>query len=81
MRDTDRAFEQHYLQKIMERSGAERLRMDDGMFASGRAISLAGLSDVNDEEKRFRLFLRFYGKDFPSEQVHRIKSRLLGLIE
>jgi hypothetical protein len=78
MRDTDRAFQQLYRQKIMERSGAERFRMGDGMFAAARSLALAALSDLRDDEKPFELFLRFYGNDFSPEHRQRIKNSLLG---
>lgn len=78
MHDTDSAVQQLYRQKIMERSGIERLRMGDGMFASARAIALAGLSGVREEEKPFELFLRFYGNDFSAEQKKQIKKSLYG---
>lgn len=78
MDDTSENFKSLYHQKIMERSGEERVIMGDSMFSSARELALASLSNtVADDEKRFGLFLRFYSNDFVPEQQQQIKKILL----
>ncbi|MEI6128307.1 MAG: hypothetical protein WCQ99_17300 [Pseudomonadota bacterium] len=78
MDDTSENFKSLYHQKIMERSGEERVIMGDSMFNSARELALASLSNtVAADEKRFLLFLRFYGNDFSTEQQAQIKKILL----
>jgi hypothetical protein len=75
MDDTSEDFKSLYHQKIMERSGEERVMMGDSMFTSARKLALASLSSIaGADEKRFRLFLRFYGNDFAPEQQKQIKN-------
>jgi hypothetical protein len=75
MDDTAKEFKALYHRKIMERSGEERMLMGDSMFCSARELALASLSTTaGADEKRFLLFLRFYGNDFSPEQQKQIKK-------
>jgi hypothetical protein len=47
-------------------SGAERFVMGALMFDAARAMVLAALpGDLSEDEKRRRLYERFYGEDLP----------------
>ena len=79
MDDTSKDFKSLYHRKIMERSGEERVMMGDSMFSAARELAMASLSTTaGADEKRFRLFLRFYGNDFAPEQQKQIKKILLA---
>jgi len=78
MNDTSENFKAYYHRKIMERSGKERMMMGDSMFSTARELALTSLSNtMTSDEKRFQLFLRFYGNDFASERQKQIKNILL----
>lgn len=76
MNDTapEMAKMQHDL--IMQRTGTERLRMASSMFATAKAMALASFGDISEQEKRVRLFLRFYGNDFDAETKARIVAAI-----
>lgn len=77
MDDTSEDFKFLYHQKIMEKSGEERVLMGNSMFSSARELALSSLPNtVGAGEKRFLLFLRFYGNDFAPEQQKQIKKLL-----
>lgn len=58
------------------RSGHERLRMGASMFDSARALALHSLRSCNRAELSERLFLRFYGADFPAHKRDKIAASL-----
>ena len=68
MNDTPREIAKMVREKLMARSGAERVRMGSQMFDAARAMVLAsfpaGLSDI--EIKR-RLCVRLYGDEVKAE--------------
>ena len=61
---------------LMQRSGSERLRMASSMFATAKAMALASFGNIGEQEKRVRLFLRFYGNDFDAETKARLVARI-----
>jgi hypothetical protein len=69
-----------YRQMLMQRSGAERLRMAGSMFATARALAVASIRakdpSVSASALRQALFLRFYGGDFSPEERERIVTWL-----
>ncbi len=74
MNDTPPFVEHLYRQKIMERSGTERITMGSCMFDAARQMVLASFpKNISPQEKRKRLFLRLYSNDFNEE----IKQRIL----
>ena len=68
MNDTDPKIAELVRQRLLERSGAERVLMGSQMFDSARAMVLAsfpeGLSDI---EIKARLCRRFYGDEVDVE--------------
>lgn len=68
-------------QRLMERSGAERMLMSSGMFDSARALVLASLPrELSEIEMRIRLCERIYGSEVDQSgfaehlrEVHRRK--------
>jgi hypothetical protein len=80
MNDTPEAFQALFHQKMMERSGEERLLMGDRMFDSARRLALASFpKNLSPSERLYRLFLRFYSQDFNQETKKKIKLRFSTL--
>ena len=80
MNDTSPPVERIYRAMLLQRSGAERLKMGCSMFATARAIVLAGLRNnepaASPATLRQALFLRFYGPDFLDADREKIAARL-----
>lgn len=80
MKDTPPDVEAKYRALLLERSGAERLRMGCSMFATARALVLASVLEKEPSASpalvRQQLFLRFYGVDFGADERDRITARL-----
>jgi hypothetical protein len=59
---------------LMRRSGAERVRMGDDMFAMARQIMTASLEaqGYHGVELRKQIFLRTYRNDFTPEALDKI---------
>ncbi len=66
MRDTSPEIEALVRERLMARSGAERMRMGSDMFEAARRMALASLPEglCEDERKRL-LFERIYGEPWP----------------
>lgn len=82
MTDTPPKIEDLYIRKIMARSPAERLAMGTRMFHTARTLVIAGIRaqhpDIDENELKVRVFRRFYGEDFSSEELDRISARLVS---
>lgn len=77
MNDTSKAVEDLFRSRLMELSGEERLRMGDEMHASARQIALASLpGGISEKERRRRLFLRFYSRDFDQASREKIEDMI-----
>lgn len=80
MNDTPPAMDRLYRALLLQRSGAERVRMGGSMLATVRALILAGLRDrdpaASPAALRRALFLRLYGADFDDERRERIAERI-----
>jgi hypothetical protein len=67
---------------LLERSGAERMRMGASMLATARALVLASVRErdpgADAPALRRALFLRFYGADVDPATRERIAARLGG---
>lgn len=78
--DTSPAVDRKYRQMLMQRSGAERVKMGGSMFATARALAVASIRaedpSVSAGALRRALFLRFYGGDFSPEERERIAAWL-----
>lgn len=78
--DTSPAIERKYRRMLLQRSGAERLKMGCSMHATSRALAKAALLQehpgASPAELRRLLYLHFYGADFVSEVRKRIASAL-----
>jgi hypothetical protein len=78
--DTSPAIEERYRRMLLERSGAERMRMGASMFATARELAVASIRanelSASAAALRRALFLRFYGGDFGPEARERIVARL-----
>jgi hypothetical protein len=81
MRDTSPEMERKYRELLLQRSGAERLKMGCSMFATARALALAAAREegpsASSARLRQQLFLRLYGADFGTEERGRIAMRFL----
>jgi hypothetical protein len=78
MTDTPPHVTERYRRLLMEKSGAERLRMTCAMFDSARRMVLAGLGDAfpGVGERNVALFLRLYGTEFDVPTRERIAARI-----
>ena len=66
MNDTPTEIARLVRERLMARSGVERLRMGVAMFEAARALVLASLPPgLSEEERKRRLFERFYGMPLP----------------
>ena len=82
MTDTSPEVERRYREMLLQRSGAERVKMGASMFATARALLVASVREkepaASPAALRRALFLRLYGGDFEPEQRERIAMRLAG---
>jgi len=80
MTDTSPAIARKYREMLLQRSGAERVRMGGSMLATARALVVASIRarepSVSPAALRRALFLRFYGGDFSPEERERIAAWL-----
>lgn len=80
MNDTSPAMQQRYREMLLQRSGAERLKMGCSMFATARALVVASVLEqersASPARVRELLFLRLYGADFSEDGRERIVAQL-----
>jgi hypothetical protein len=78
--DTAPTVAQLYRKLLLERSGAERLKMGCAMFDSARAMMRASLSatepPATTADLRVQLFLRTYSRDLDPLTVARVVKSL-----
>ena len=68
MTDTPAEIGRLVREKMMSRSGEERLIMGAEMFEAARELVMASFpSGISVEEQKRRLFKRFYAKELPEE--------------
>ena len=80
MKDTPPAIERKFRQMLMERPGAERLKMGCSMHATAQALVRASILQADPAASpaalRKALFLRFYGQDFDAATRKKILQAL-----
>jgi len=80
VKDTPPVIERKFRQRLMKRSGEERLKMGCSMYATAQALAKASLLQqhpgARPAEINRLLFLHFYGTDFGPEERKRIASAL-----
>ncbi len=76
MNDTQPDMVREHHERLLARSGIERLRMCFAMFDLARSLALAGLGAEHGDDVRERLFLRMYGRDYSAEEAVRIRTKL-----
>ena len=70
MNDTDPEIEQLVRQRMLERSGAERMMMGSRMFEAAKAMILASFpKDLDPLEIKVRLCERLYGDEVDTESL------------
>ena len=78
MNDTSPEIERKYREMLLQRSGAERLKMGCSMLATARALVVASVLEKEPSAPpaalRRALFLRFYGAEFGAEERARIAA-------
>jgi len=74
LNDTSPEMAARWRALLMQRSGAERVRMGDDMFAMARQIMTASLEaqGYRGVELRKQIFLRTYRNDFTPEALDKI---------
>ena len=78
MNDTSPEMAAKWRELLMQRTGAERVRMGDEMFSMARRIMTASLEaqGYRGMELRKQIFLRTYGTDFTPEALDKICQAL-----
>jgi hypothetical protein len=80
MIDTHESIQIRFEKTMMQRSGAERLKMGCSMFDAAKEMACSSIfaenPRVSAEGLKKELFLRFYGQDFSPAQVQNIIGRL-----
>ena len=80
MNDTPFDTERKYREMLLQRSGAERLKMGCSMFATARALVVASVLEreptASPTVVRRAVFVRFYGADFDAVKCAEIVARL-----
>jgi hypothetical protein len=68
------------MRRMMALTPAERLELAGSMFEDAREMVRAGILQrepgLNEREIAQRMFVAFYGKDFPPEKVAEIVERI-----
>ena len=80
MNDTDPHVAELVRQKLLERSGAERMMMASGMFEAAKVMALASFpAGLTEIEVKGRLVERFYGNEVDvrgfMEHLRKLESR------
>lgn len=80
MTDTPASVRARYTRQLLSQSPARRVEMACSMFASAKALALAGIrlhtAAGHPEEERLALFVRLYGEDFTREDVASVVAHL-----
>ena len=80
MRDTSPEMEEKYRAMLMARSGEERLKMGNSMYATARALVIASIlerdASISPAALRQAVFMRFYGHEFDAATRERILTWL-----
>jgi hypothetical protein len=80
VRDTSPEMEERYRAMLMARSGEERLRMGDSLYATARALVVASILERDPSAStatlRQAVFSRFYGHEFEGDARARILAWL-----
>lgn len=81
MTDTTQEIEARYRQLVLSQSPARRLAMACKMFATAKALVLAGIlkreaGDQSPQGLRGQIFLRLYGRDFDTAERQKILDYL-----
>ena len=80
MRDTSPEMEEKYRAMLMARSGEERLKMGNSMYATARALVIASIlerdASISPAALRQAVFMRFYGYEFDAATRERILTWL-----
>lgn len=76
-KDTTPEMAERYRQLLMARSGEERVRMGCDMLDTAIQMFFATLpSDLPERERRARLFVHLYGREFTGERREQILKRI-----
>lgn len=76
-RDTSEAIERVYLEKLKQKTGAQRALMGFSMFETARYLVRTTFSyALTDKDRKIALFDRFYGNDFSQETRDKIIEQL-----
>ena len=80
MTDTPASVNARYTEELLRQGPARRIEMACAMFASAKALALAGecllRGELDTLSERVALLARFYGDDLPDEVQARIEAHL-----
>lgn len=73
MKDTSDDVRKIYHKMLMKRSGEERFLMGISLCETARKMVLASFPDnIVEAVKREKLFIRYYKKEFPINEINKI---------
>lgn len=80
MHDTSPEMEARMLEMMAKKTPEERLRMACSMLAAAKLLVRSGIihedPTLTEAQIRGRMFLRFYGDDFPEAEIKRIAAQM-----
>ncbi len=81
MKDTTYAMEALFHELMMKKSGQERMKMGFSMFNTARSQVMASIimnnPDIDVEEIKKEIFLRFYQMEFCPEEQKKILMKIM----
>ena len=77
MKDTSKDIQEKYHSMLMNKTGEERLKMSAKMEETARKMVISSLpDDLNEDQKKIKIFMRYYKNDFSQQEINEIKKYL-----
>ena len=80
MQDTSTKIKGIYQDMLLAKTPEERLKMGCSMFDAAKQIVRSSIlnkdQNISDQELKKKIFLRFYGHEFTSQELKRILNSL-----
>ena len=79
MKDTSNHIKEKYHSMLMNKTGEERLKMSAKMEETARKMVISSLpDDLNEDQKKIKIFMRYYKNDFSKQEINKIKKYLMN---
>jgi len=77
VKDTSKDIQEKYHSMLMNKTGEERLKMSAKMEETARKMVISSLpDDLNEDQKKIKIFMRYYKNDFSQQEINEIKKYL-----